>query len=69
MLFIRIKRNILVKLSIKAKSMSNYFKELFERIYIWFYNLTDEEWRDFNYFMAVTCGLLVIMTWIRTIIY
>ena len=49
--------------------MNKYFKDLFERTYMWFHNLTDDEWRDFNYFMAVTCGLLVIMTWIRTIIY
>ena len=66
MLFIGIKRNILVKLNIKAKSMSNYFKDLFERTYIWFNNLTDEEWRDFNYFIAMTCGILIIMTWIKT---
>ena len=66
MLFIEIKRNILVKLNIKAKNMSRYLKDLFERIYIWFNNLTDEEWRDFNYFIAMTCGILIIMTWIRT---
>ena len=65
MLFIEVKRNILVKLSIKAKSM-NRLKDLFERTNIWFNSLTDEEWRDFNYFIAMTCGILVIMTWIRT---
>ena len=65
MLFIGIKRNTLVKLSIKAKSM-NRLRDLFERTNIWFYNLTDEEWRDFNYFIAMTCGILIIMTWIRT---
>ena len=65
MLFIGIKRNILVKLNIKAKSM-NRLKDLFERTNIWFNSLTDEEWRDWNYFMAVTCGILIIMTWIRT---
>ena len=64
MLFIEVKRNTLVKLNIKAKSM-NRLKDLFERTYIWFNNLTDEEWRDFNYFIAVTCGILIIMTWIR----
>ena len=64
MLFIGIKRNILVKLNIKAKSM-NRLKDLFERTYIWFNNLTDEEWREWNYFMAVTCGILIIMAWIR----
>ena len=66
MLFIGIKRNILVKLNIKAKSMNKYFEDLLERTYIWFNNLTDEEWRDFNYFIAMTCGILIIMTWIRT---
>ena len=65
MLFIGIKRNILVKLNIKAKSM-NRLKDLFERTNIWFNSLTDEEWREWNYFMAVTCGILIIMTWIRT---
>jgi|TARA_Y100000310_G_scaffold84782_1_gene81670 acetone carboxylase gamma subunit len=65
MLFIEIKRNILVKLNIKAKNMSRYLKDLFERTNIWFNSLTDEEWRDFNYFIAVTCGILIIMTWIR----
>ena len=65
MLFIEVKRNTLVKLNIKAKSM-NRLKDLFERTYIWFNNLTDEEWRDFNYFIAVTCGILIIMTWIKT---
>ena len=65
MLFIGIKRNILVKLNIKAKSM-NRLKDLFERTNIWFNSLTDEEWRDFNYFIAMTCGILIIMTWIRT---
>ena len=65
MLFIEVKRNILVKLSIKAKSM-NRLKDLFERTNIWFNSLTDEEWRDFNYFLAMTCGILIIMTWIRT---
>ena len=65
MLFIGIKRNILVKLSIKAKIM-NRLKDLFERTNIWFNSLTDEEWRDFNYFIAMTCGILIIMTWIRT---
>ncbi len=69
MLFIGIKRNILVKLNIKAKSMNKYFEDLLERTYIWFNNLTDEEWRDWNYFIAVTCGILIIMTWIRTQIY
>ena len=69
MLFIGIKRNTLVKLSIKAKSMNKYFEDLLERTYIWFNNLTDEEWRDWNYFIAVTCGILIIMTWIRTQIY
>ena len=66
MLFIEVKRNILVKLNIKVKSMNKYFKDLFERTYIWFNNITDEEWQDWNYFIAVTCGLLIIMTWIRT---
>ena len=65
MLFIEIKRNILVKLNIKAEDMNKYFKDLFERTYIWFNNITNEEWRDFNYFIAVTCGILIIMTWIR----
>ena len=69
MLFIGIKRNTLVKLSIKAKSMNKYFEDLLERTYIWFNNLTDEEWRDWNYFIAVTCGILIIMTWIRIQIY
>ena len=69
MLFIGIKRNILVKLNIKAKSMNKYFEDLLERTYIWFNNLTDEEWRDWNYFIAITCGILIIMTWIRTQIY
>ena len=68
MLFIGIKRNILVKLNIKAKSM-NRLKDLFERTNIWFNSLTDEEWRDFNYFIAMTCGILIIMTWIRIQIY
>ena len=49
--------------------MINYFKDLYERIYIWLNNLTDEEWRDFNYFIAVTCGILIIMTWIRNQLY
>ena len=65
MLFIGIKRNILVKLNIKAGDMNKYFKALFERTYIWFNNITDEEWRDWNYLMAVTCGILIIMAWIR----
>ena len=65
MLFIGIKRNILVKLNIKAKSM-NRLKDLFERTSIWFDDITDEEWRDWNYFIAMTCGILIIMTWIRT---
>ena len=65
MLFIEVKRNTLVKLNIKAKSM-NRLKDLFERTNIWFNNLTDEEWRDFNYFIAMTCGILIIMTWIKT---
>ena len=65
MLFIGIKRNILVKLNIKAKGM-NRLKDLFERTNIWFNSLTDEEWRDFNYFIAMTCGILIIMTWIKT---
>jgi len=64
MLFIEVKRSILVKLNIKAKIM-NKFKDLFERTNIWFSNITDEEWRDWNYFIAMTCGILVIMTWIR----
>lgn len=64
MLFIEVKRSILVKLNIKAKTM-NKFKDLFERTNIWFSNITDEEWRDWNYFIAMTCGILVIMTWIR----
>jgi hypothetical protein len=46
--------------------MIRYLKDLYERINIWFNSLTDEEWRDFNYFIAMTCGILVIMTWIRT---
>ena len=66
MLFIEVKRSILVKLNIKAKNMTNYFKDLLERIYIWFNNITNEEWRDWNYFMAMTCGILIIMTWIKT---
>ena len=66
MLFIEVKRSILVKLNIKAKNMNNYFKDLLERIYIWFNNITNEEWRDWNYFMAMTCGILIIMTWIKT---
>ncbi len=45
--------------------MNKYFKDLFERTYLWFNNITDEEWRDFNYLMAVTCGILIIMAWIR----
>ena len=65
MLFIEVKRNTLVKLSIKAKIM-NRLKDLFERTNIWFNSLTDEEWRDFNYFIAMTCGILIIMTWIKT---
>ena len=65
MLFIGIKRNIIVKLNIKAKSM-NRLKDLFERTSIWFDDITDEEWRDWNYFIAMTCGILIIMTWIRT---
>ena len=44
----------------------NKFKDLFERTNIWFTNITDEEWRDWNYFLAVTCGLLIIMAWIQT---
>ena len=44
----------------------NRLKDLFERTSIWFNNLTDEEWRDFNYFIAVTCVILIIMTWIKT---
>jgi len=44
----------------------NRLKDLFERTNIWFNSLTDEEWRDFNYLMAVTCGILIIMTWIKT---
>ena len=44
----------------------NRLKDLFERTNIWFNSLTDEEWRDFNYFIAMTCGILIIMTWIRT---
>jgi hypothetical protein len=43
--------------------MNKYFEDLLERTYIWFNNLTDEEWRDWNYFIAVTCGILIIMTW------
>ena len=65
MLFIGIKRNILVKLNIKEKSM-NRLKDLFERTSIWFDNITDEEWRDWTYFVAVTCILLIIMAWIQT---
>ena len=65
MLFIGIKRNIIVKLNIKAKSM-NRLKDLFERTSIWFDDITDEEWRDWNYFIAMTCGILIIMTWIKT---
>ena len=44
----------------------NKFKDLFERTNIWFNKITDEEWREWNYFLAVTCGLLIIMTWIKT---
>ena len=44
----------------------NRLKDLFERTNIWFNNLTDEEWREWNYFMAVTCGILIIMIWIKT---
>ena len=46
--------------------MNNYFKDLLERTYIWFNNITDEEWRDWTYFVAVTCILLIIMAWIQT---
>ena len=65
MLFIEVKRNTLVKLNIKARIM-NKIKDLFVRSSIWFDNITDEEWRDWNYFMAMTCGILIIMTWIKT---
>ena len=44
----------------------NKFKDLFERTNIWFTNITDEEWREWNYFLAVTCRLLIIMAWIQT---
>lgn len=44
----------------------NKFKDLFERTNIWFNKITDEEWREWNYFLAVTCGLLIIMAWIQT---